>query len=154
MNPEEAKRIKEEMNGQGLTEGLTGAPEKEITEQIEEIKVEIPEHLKNTTIGEALEFPEFRKHLAKVMEAETAARDNALARGGKFKYDPVAKLDNENRWNSDAIKCMYREALDRKLDEPYRLRAYIRFLGDSALNETILELKRKAKDNENAEKDN
>lgn len=120
----------------------------ETLKQIEETKVEIPEHLKNMTIGEAIELPEFRKHLVKVMNAEDAARDNALKRGGKFKYDPIAKLDNERRWNADVITCMYREALDKELNEPYRLRVYIRFLGDAALNETILELKQKAKNDE------
>lgn len=120
----------------------------EVKQQIEETKVEIPEHLKNMTIGEAVELPEFRSHLVKVMNAEDAARDNALKRGGKFKYDPIAKLYNEHRWNADVIKRMYLQALDKKLDEPYRLRTYIRFLGDAALNETILELKQKAKNDE------
>ena len=149
MDTREEQRIKEEMKGQGLTMGLTGAPKKEVTEQIEEIKVEIPEHLKNMTIGEAIELPEFRKHLIIIMNAEDAARDNALKRGGKFKYDPIAKLSNERRWNADVIKNMYLQALDKALNEPMRLRMYVRFLGDSALNETILELKQKAKNDEN-----
>lgn len=124
----------------------------ETLKQIEETKVEIPEHLRNMTIGEAIELPEFRKHLIKVMNAEDAARDNALRRGGKFKYDPIAKLDNERRWNADTISCMYRKALDKELDEPMRLRTYVRFLGDAALNEAILELKQKAKGHENTKK--
>lgn len=112
------------------------------------MKKEIPEHLKNMTIGEAIELPEFRKHLIKIMRAEMAARDNALARGGKFKYDPITKLDNARCWSADTIERMYLKALDKKLDEPMRLRMYVRFLGDSALNETILELKQKEVNNE------